>query len=114
MEISELRTRIESAFADRSLLADPDTKSAVFETLRLLDTGVVRVATQDAPGKWTTHAWIKQAVLLYFGLVPMQKTQAGPLRVPRQDPAQARTSIRSACAWFRRGRCVTARSSSRA
>jgi 2,3,4,5-tetrahydropyridine-2,6-dicarboxylate N-succinyltransferase len=86
VEISELRTRIESAFADRSLLADPDTKSAVFETLRLLDTGVVRVATQDAPGKWTTHAWIKQAVLLYFGLVPMQKMQAGPLEFHDKIP----------------------------
>jgi 2,3,4,5-tetrahydropyridine-2,6-dicarboxylate N-succinyltransferase len=79
VDTTALRTRIESAFADRALLADPEVKAAVLETLRLLDTGGIRVATQDAPGKWTTHAWIKQAVLLYFGICSMQKMQAGPM-----------------------------------
>jgi 2,3,4,5-tetrahydropyridine-2-carboxylate N-succinyltransferase len=78
VEPSELRPRIESAFADRSLLSDPETREAVHETIRLLDTGVIRVATQDGPGKWTTHAWVKQAVLLYFALSPMQKLPVGP------------------------------------
>ena len=35
-------------------------------------------ATQDAPGKWTTHAWLKQAVLLYFAVAEMQKSSVGP------------------------------------
>ncbi|MDQ2644939.1 MAG: 2,3,4,5-tetrahydropyridine-2,6-dicarboxylate N-succinyltransferase [Myxococcota bacterium] len=78
MEPSELRPRIESAFADRNLLSDPEVRAAVHETIRLLDTGAIRVATQDGPGKWTTHAWVKQAVLLYFGLSPMQKLPVGP------------------------------------
>ena len=78
MEPSELRPRIEAAFADRTLLSDPETREAVLETIRLLDTGVIRVATQDGPGKWTTHAWVKQAVLLYFALSPMQKLSVGP------------------------------------
>jgi 2,3,4,5-tetrahydropyridine-2-carboxylate N-succinyltransferase len=79
VDTQALRTRVESAFADRALLAEPDVRNAVLETVRLLDIGQLRVATQDAPGKWTTHAWIKQAVLLYFALAPMQKSQAGPL-----------------------------------
>jgi 2,3,4,5-tetrahydropyridine-2-carboxylate N-succinyltransferase len=79
VDTQELRTRVESAFADRALLAEPDVRNAVLETVRLLDIGQLRVATQDAPGKWTTHAWIKQAVLLYFALVPMQTSHAGPL-----------------------------------
>jgi 2,3,4,5-tetrahydropyridine-2-carboxylate N-succinyltransferase len=38
------------------------------------------VATQRGPGDWETHAWLKQAVLLYFGLMPMQVTSAGPIQ----------------------------------
>jgi 2,3,4,5-tetrahydropyridine-2,6-dicarboxylate N-succinyltransferase len=78
MEYADLKTKVEAAFADRTQLADPAVKQAVLTTLELLDKGKLRVATQDAPGKWTTHAWIKQAVLLYFGVVPMEKIPLGP------------------------------------
>jgi 2,3,4,5-tetrahydropyridine-2,6-dicarboxylate N-succinyltransferase len=74
-----LRSLIEPAFADRSLLEQGETKNAVLETLALLDAGKLRVATQDAPGKWTTHAWVKQAVLLYFAITKMEVQHAGPL-----------------------------------
>jgi 2,3,4,5-tetrahydropyridine-2-carboxylate N-succinyltransferase len=79
MAESELRPRIEAAFANRALLEDDAHRSAVAETVALLDQGKLRVATQDAPGKWTTHAWVKQAVLLYFAVTKMEVSHAGPL-----------------------------------
>lgn len=75
----ELQGLIEAAFADRSLLARPEHERAVRETIALLDSGALRVATQAAPGEWTTHAWVKQAVLLYFGVCKMEPSSAGPL-----------------------------------
>src|SRR5687767_13536620 len=78
MEYEALKAQVEAAFADRSLLEAPATKRAVLDTIELLDQGKLRVATCDAPGKWTTHAWIKQAVLLYFAVVPMEKMPVGP------------------------------------
>src|SRR5262245_9032599 len=78
MEYADLKTKVEAAFADRALLADTAVKQAVLTTVELLDQGKLRVATPDAPGKWTTHAWIKQAVLLYLGVVPMEKLPLGP------------------------------------
>ena len=78
MEYAEIRAKVEAAFADRSLLADPAVKQAVLDTVAALDAGKLRVATCDEPGKWTTHAWIKQAVLLYFGVVSMEKMTVGP------------------------------------
>jgi 2,3,4,5-tetrahydropyridine-2,6-dicarboxylate N-succinyltransferase len=78
MEYADSRSKVEAAFADRSLLSDPATKQAVLDVVALLDQGKLRVATQDEPGKWTTHAWIKQAVLLYFAVVPMEKMSVGP------------------------------------
>jgi len=79
MSEPEIRKLVEAAFADRTLLKDPEHRSAVLEVVSLLDSGKIRIATPDAPGKWTTHAWVKQAVLLYFGVMEMQRMHAGPL-----------------------------------
>jgi 2,3,4,5-tetrahydropyridine-2,6-dicarboxylate N-succinyltransferase len=78
MEYADLKSKVEAAYADRSLLSDAATKQAVLDVVALLDQGKLRVATQDEPGKWTTHAWIKQAVLLYFAVMPMEKSSVGP------------------------------------
>jgi 2,3,4,5-tetrahydropyridine-2-carboxylate N-succinyltransferase len=77
---ASLQTLVEAAFADRSLLGDPVHAQAVRDTLELLDKGKLRVATppEDPDGAWTTHAWIKQAVLLYFAIRGMEKLEVGP------------------------------------
>jgi 2,3,4,5-tetrahydropyridine-2-carboxylate N-succinyltransferase len=79
MNQDQTKSLIEQAFADRTLLDRKDVRDAVTETLAALDRGEIRVATQDGPGKWTTHAWIKQAVLLYFAIAKMEVSHAGPL-----------------------------------
>jgi len=88
---------VEAAFANRDLLKDPTYKNAVLETVEDLDKGRLRVATQVSPGEWVTHAWIKQAVLLYFGVTSMQKLECAPFefydKVPLKkdlDKAQVR------------------------
>jgi len=79
MTTRELEQRIQQAFEDRSLLKQAEYEQAVLETIDLLDRGKLRVATQKAPGKWETHAWVKQAILLYFGVTKMEKSNAGPI-----------------------------------
>ncbi len=86
MTESELRPLIEAAFADRNLLRSDAHKNAVLEVLKLLDQGKLRVATQTAEGKWTTHAWIKQAVLLYFGVAEMARINLGPFEFHDKVP----------------------------
>jgi 2,3,4,5-tetrahydropyridine-2,6-dicarboxylate N-succinyltransferase len=78
MDQSELKSLVEAAFQDRALLQSPPHREAVAETVARLDAGKLRVATQEAPTKWITHAWIKQAVLLFFGIQKMEVTHAGP------------------------------------
>jgi 2,3,4,5-tetrahydropyridine-2-carboxylate N-succinyltransferase len=78
MQDAELEAQITQAFADRSLLAKPEVKQAVEEVVRRLDGGTLRVVTPEGPGKYTTHAWVKQAILLYFAIRPMQKLEAPP------------------------------------
>jgi 2,3,4,5-tetrahydropyridine-2-carboxylate N-succinyltransferase len=74
------RPRIEAAFAERAKLAEPETVAAVEATLAALDAGTLRVATYDAAADaWTTHAWLMQAILLYFALRKVETLEAGPL-----------------------------------
>jgi 2,3,4,5-tetrahydropyridine-2-carboxylate N-succinyltransferase len=88
MNEAERRSRVEAAFADRALLERDEHRTAVLDTIALLDQGKLRVATQDGPGKWTTHAWVKQAVLLYFALTKMEVTRAGPLEFHDKIPTK--------------------------
>jgi 2,3,4,5-tetrahydropyridine-2-carboxylate N-succinyltransferase len=85
---SSARPLIEAAFADRSLLADAAHRKAVEDTIAALDRGEVRVATPPAleGGEWTTYAWVKQAVLLYFAVRGMEKMEAGPFEFHDKIP----------------------------
>jgi 2,3,4,5-tetrahydropyridine-2-carboxylate N-succinyltransferase len=82
MSIEEtLRPRVQQAYADRTLLADPDHRYAIDGTITALDRGELRVATppEKEGDPWTTHAWIKQAIILYFSLRKMEKLECGAL-----------------------------------
>jgi len=88
---------IEAAFADRSLLKDPAVQQAVFATIEDLDKGRIRVAEPSQSG-WRTNAWVKQAVLLYFVLRPLEPLEAGALsfydKVPvKHDLASAKIRV---------------------
>jgi 2,3,4,5-tetrahydropyridine-2,6-dicarboxylate N-succinyltransferase len=78
MSDAELSSLIEQAFTDRQLLGREDVKRAVETVIGRLDAGTLRVASPEAPGRWVTHAWIKQAILLYFALRPMSRMELSP------------------------------------
>ena len=80
MKLDELQKAIEEVFANRSLLEQSSYQKAVKQVIRELDQGSLRVASPPAnPGDaWTTHAWIKQAILLYFGSQKMERIECGP------------------------------------
>ena len=58
------RTQIEALAADPSGLRGP-AGAVVDEVVDALDVGALRVC-EPSGGVWLTHAWIKQAILLYF------------------------------------------------
>src|SRR3954469_15092975 len=81
-----LQSTIESAFADRARLADPATRQAIERTIRHLDLGELRVAERGDNGEWVTHAWVKQAILLYFAIQGMQRIEIGPFEFHDKIP----------------------------
>src|SRR5215813_5980073 len=58
----EIRANINNANAS------PELRQAVEHVIAELDAGRLRVATRSGVGKWSTHQWIKKAVLLSFRL----------------------------------------------
>ncbi|RYE71810.1 MAG: 2,3,4,5-tetrahydropyridine-2,6-dicarboxylate N-succinyltransferase, partial [Hyphomicrobiales bacterium] len=76
-----LAQTIEAAFDARDTVST-DTKGevrdAVETALNLLDSGEARVASRGEDGAWTTHQWLKKAVLLSFRLNPMSTVSGGP------------------------------------
>ena len=70
-EAAQLESVTEAAWevrADLSPSTKGETRQAVERALALLDAGEARVASRGADGAWTTHQWLKKAVLLSFRL----------------------------------------------
>ncbi len=77
----QLQQAIEAAWDARDRLSGDTTgpaRAAVDDALRLLDSGMVRVAEPDGAGGWTVNQWLKKAVLLSFRLNDMVEISGGP------------------------------------
>ena len=78
-----LEATINAAWEDRANLspkvASKEVLDAVEHTISQLNSGKLRVATREAVGQWTTHQWIKKAVLLSFRLKDNEIMRAGDL-----------------------------------
>jgi len=77
----ELRTTVERAWDDRTLLQDDTTKAAIREVVELIDKGLLRTAepVDLACSQWRVNEWVKKAVILYFPMQPMRRMEAGEL-----------------------------------
>ncbi|MCB9750409.1 MAG: 2,3,4,5-tetrahydropyridine-2,6-dicarboxylate N-succinyltransferase [Myxococcales bacterium] len=83
---SELQPSIERAFEDRALLNQEAYADAVRETIAQLDRGALRVAEPGDDGAWIVHAWVKRAILLYFGIQELRTDTLGPFEYHDKIP----------------------------
>ena len=86
----ELKQLITEAWANRELVKEAKYADAVRAVIEEVDKGRLRVAepgsrpgakTEGADGPtegWTVNEWVKQAILLYFGIQPMQTWDVAP------------------------------------
>lgn len=70
---------IREAFEGKLALQDKTVIDAILQTIDLIDQGKLRVC-EKVEGVWQTHAWIKEAILLYFRIQKMTVMQAGDLQ----------------------------------
>ena len=73
----QLQQKIEAAYQNRELLKEQTYQDAVREAIEDIDKGRLRVAVPGENG-WEVQQWVKQAILLYFGIQPMQTWSMPP------------------------------------
>jgi 2,3,4,5-tetrahydropyridine-2-carboxylate N-succinyltransferase len=73
----ELKPLILEAWNKRELLKDPKYSDAVKAVIEEVDKGRLRTASPTNEG-WQVNEWIKQAILLYFAVQPMQTMDMAP------------------------------------
>ena len=74
----ELKSIIDHAWDDRSLLKNEETRNAVNTVLEELNAGRLRVASPGSDGTWQVHEWVKKGILLYFLLQESKTIELGP------------------------------------
>ena len=85
----ELKQLIAEAWGNRELLKDSKYSDGVRAVIEEVDKGRLRVASPGAVsaapgvqvnegGGWTVNEWVKQAILMYFGIQQMQTWDLAP------------------------------------
>ena len=77
LKIMDLKTKIEAAWNDRALLKEETYSNAVREVIEEVDKGRLRVAAPQE-NDWVVNEWVKQAILMYFGIQQMQTWELAP------------------------------------
>jgi 2,3,4,5-tetrahydropyridine-2-carboxylate N-succinyltransferase len=75
--MNSLRSLIETAWENQTLLDKNTTKNAIIKTVDLLDKGELRVAEPTTKG-WQVNEWVKKAVVMYFPIQTMKTIEVGP------------------------------------
>jgi 2,3,4,5-tetrahydropyridine-2-carboxylate N-succinyltransferase len=79
----QLQSIIDQAWDNRANLsiatAPKEVTEAVEHVIAQLNSGKLRVPPRESVGQWTTHQWIKKAVLLSFRLKDNEVIKAGDL-----------------------------------
>jgi 2,3,4,5-tetrahydropyridine-2-carboxylate N-succinyltransferase len=82
ISFADLQTEIEAAWERREAISSATSgpvRTAVQETIALLDSGKLRSAIRHDDGRWEACQWVKQAILLSFRLNPNEVLRAGAL-----------------------------------
>ena len=74
----ELNTLIEEVWKNRELLKESKYTEAIRAVIEETDKGRLRVAEPSDAG-WKVNEWVKQAILMYFGIQQMKTWTVGPM-----------------------------------
>ena len=77
--MQELQQITEQAWENRELIKEEKTIEVIRDIIALLDKGELRVASPSEEG-WQVNEWIKKAVIMYFQVQGMEKTDVGPFQ----------------------------------
>ncbi len=67
----DVKSLIEAAWSNRDLLQQENYQQAVKAVIEQVDKGQLRTA-EPVGAEWQVNEWVKQAILLYFAIQPME------------------------------------------
>jgi 2,3,4,5-tetrahydropyridine-2-carboxylate N-succinyltransferase len=73
----ELKASIEQLWQNREKLSETAAQESVRAVIEQVDKGQLRVAEPSESG-WQVNEWVKQAILMYFSIQPMQTWNVEP------------------------------------
>ncbi len=77
LKIMEIKDTINEVWNDRSLLKQEAYSNAIKLVIEEVDKGRFRVAEPQGE-TWVVNEWVKQAILMYFAIQPMQTWELAP------------------------------------
>ena len=77
LKIMEIQDTINEVWNDRSLLKQDAYSNAIKLVIEEVDKGRLRVAEPQGD-TWVVNEWVKQAILMYFAIQPMQTWELAP------------------------------------
>ncbi|HMN32893.1 MAG: 2,3,4,5-tetrahydropyridine-2,6-dicarboxylate N-succinyltransferase [Chitinophagaceae bacterium] len=72
-----MKEHIQDVWQQRELLSQTNYLDAIRQTIEEVDKGRLRVA-ESINGTWVVNEWVKQAILLYFGIQKMETYSLPP------------------------------------
>jgi 2,3,4,5-tetrahydropyridine-2-carboxylate N-succinyltransferase len=76
--LMNLKTQIEEIWKNRELIKEQNYRDVIKSVIEETDKGRLRVAEPTSEG-WFVNEWVKQAILLYFGIQQMKTWTVGPM-----------------------------------
>ena len=73
-----MKELISAAWSNRELLKESKYSDAVRSVIEEVDKGRLRVASPASNNEWEVNEWVKQAILMYFAIQPMQTWDVAP------------------------------------
>ena len=77
LKIMEIKDTINEVWNERSLLKQDAYSNAIKLVIEEVDKGRLRVAEPQGD-TWVVNEWVKQAILMYFAIQPMQTWELAP------------------------------------
>ncbi len=89
--MGDLQSTIEGLWEKREAIDSeaPEVRDAVFEAVKLLDSGEARVAEIGPDGVVVVNQWLKQAILLLFKVSEMATIELGPFEYVDKIPLKS-------------------------
>lgn len=75
--MESLKSLVLASWSNRELLQQEIYRNAIHAVIEEVDKGRIRVAYPEA-NEWIVNEWVKQAILLYFSIQPMQTWDLAP------------------------------------